>query len=335
MTEMPKLTKKDFTSDQEVRWCPGCGDYTILAAVQMMMPKIGKKKEDVVFVSGIGCSSRFPYYMNTYGMHTIHGRACAIATGLKCHNPDLSVWVITGDGDGLSIGGNHTIHAVRRNIDVNILLFNNEIYGLTKGQYSPTSRPGTVAKSTPYGSIDNAFQPSQLALGAGATFFARTMDTDVKHMQETFLAAAAFKGCSFVEVLQNCIIFNDKIHDPITNRATKEENVLYLTDGAPMLFGKDQSKGIMLDGLKPKVVEIGKDGIGVKDILVHDTKNAALASILALMKHPEFPVPMGVLRSHEEPTYNESLINQIDSIKAKGSKSLQEVVKSSNFWVVK
>ena len=236
MTEMPSYKKKDFVSDQEIRWCPGCGDYSVLAAVQMVMPKIGRKIEDIVFVSGIGCSSRFPYYMNTYGLHTIHGRAPAFASGIKAHNPDLSVWVITGDGDGLSIGGNHLIHALRRNLDINIILFNNRIYGLTKGQYSPTSELGKQTKSSPFGSVDRPFTPETIGRGARASFFARTMDTDVKHMQEVFLQAASHKGTSFIEVLQNCNIFNDKTHDNITNRAVKNERVLYLANGKPLVL---------------------------------------------------------------------------------------------------
>ena len=242
MSEMPKYKKSDFVSDQEVKWCPGCGDYAILSAVQLAMTKLGRKREDIAFVSGIGCSSRFPYYMNTYGMHTIHGRAPAFASGLKLHNPNLSVWVITGDGDGMSIGGNHLIHAIRRNVNMNIILFNNEIYGLTKGQYSPTSEVGLVTKSTPYGAVDRPFTPGSLALGAGATFFARTIDTDPKHMQEVFLAAEAHQGTSFIEVFQNCVIFNDKVHDQYTNRQTRDEHTIRLKHGEPMTFGKKCEK---------------------------------------------------------------------------------------------
>ncbi len=237
MTDMPTYKKKDFISDQEVRWCPGCGDYAILSSMQMAMTKIGKRKEDIAFISGIGCSSRFPYYMNTYGMHTIHGRAPGFATGLKTFNPDLDVWVITGDGDGLSIGGNHLIHVIRRNVNLNILLFNNEIYGLTKGQYSPTSGPGLVTKSSPFGSLDRSFTPSSLVMGAGATFYARTIDTDPKHMIETFKAASEHEGCSFIEVLQNCVIFNDKIHDKVVNRATRDDTTIRVENGKPMTFG--------------------------------------------------------------------------------------------------
>jgi 2-oxoglutarate ferredoxin oxidoreductase subunit beta len=304
-----------------------------------MMPKIGRKKEDIVFVSGIGCSSRFPYYMNTYGMHTIHGRACAIASGLKTQNPNLSTWVITGDGDGLSIGGNHTIHAIRRNVNLNLILFNNEIYGLTKGQYSPTSKVGTVTKSSPYGSVDAPFNPASLALGAGATFFARTLDTDVKHMQETFLRAHEHNGCSFVEVLQNCVIFNDKVHASVTDRATREDNVLILKDGEPMVFGKEGSKGIVLDGITPKVVTIGEDGVSKEDILVHkeDVENATLAQFLSQMHLPEFPVPIGVFRKVSgHVAYDEAVTEQVEAVKKKkGEMSVQQVIEQANLWEVK
>ncbi|MEO5782034.1 MAG: 2-oxoacid:ferredoxin oxidoreductase subunit beta, partial [Ginsengibacter sp.] len=253
----PVLTAKDFSTDQEVRWCPGCGDYSILAQVQKIMPGLGIPRENIVIISGIGCSSRFPYYMNTYGMHSIHGRATAIASGLKASRPELSVWIVTGDGDGLSIGGNHTIHLLRRNFDVNILLFNNEIYGLTKGQYSPTSRENKVTKSTPFGSIDHPFNPAALAMGADASFVARSMDRDTKHLQAMILRAQEHKGASFLEIYQNCNIFNDGAFEMFTEKSSKPEEAIFLDQGQPLVFGATKNKGIRLDGLKPVVVEIG------------------------------------------------------------------------------
>jgi len=296
-TQTTQLTKKDFVSDQAVRWCPGCGDYAILAQAQKQMPTFGRKKEDIVFVSGIGCSSRFPYYMDTYGFHSIHGRAPAVATGVKISNPDLSVWVVTGDGDGLSIGGNHFMHALRRNMDLNVLLFNNRIYGLTKGQYSPTSEVGKKTKSTPMGSVDHPINPLLFALGSEATFVARTTDTDMKHMVETFKQAQAHKGTSFVEVFQNCVIFNNKTFDSVTSRDAKEDQVLSLEEGKPLIFGANRDKGVRLNGLDPEVVTLG-DGIGQDDLLVHQPKssNSAYANILAQMTYPTFPTPVGVLR---------------------------------------
>lgn len=335
MTEMPTYKKKDFSSDQEIRWCPGCGDYAILNAVQMAMTKIGKKKEDIVFVSGIGCSSRFPYYMDTYGLHTIHGRAPAFASGLKMTNPDLSIWVVTGDGDGLSIGGNHLIHAIRRNVNLNILLFNNEIYGLTKGQYSPTSKQGTVTKSTPYGSIDRSFLPSKIAMGTGSTFFARTMDTDPKHMSEVFLAAEEHEGCSFVEILQNCVIFNDKIHDNYTNRKLRDENVMFLKNGKPILFGKELNKGLMMKGASPKVVTVGENGVTMDDILVHDETNDNLSYLLAnLVPHLD-PLPMGILKRVEDVNYDRQMTEQVDQIiQNKGRGSVKSLLESGSVWNV-
>lgn len=338
MSENPVYKKKDFVSDQEVRWCPGCGDYSILAAIQMVMPKTGRKKEDMVFVSGIGCSSRFPYYMDTYGLHTIHGRAPAVATGLKTHNPNLDVWVITGDGDGLSIGGNHFIHAVRRNLDINIILFNNEIYGLTKGQYSPTSQQGLITKSTPYGSIDRPFSPASLSIGAESTFFARTNDVDLKHMQSVFLAAAQHKGTSVVEVLQNCVIFNDAVHEPVVGRSVRDDSTLNLEHGKPMLFGKDKDKGIILDGVTPKVAKIGENGVTESDILVHDEKSNdnTLAYFLSRFKHPAFPVPMGVFRAVEAPVYDAEVQKQVDSVvEKKGKGDMAALLKSGDTWEVK
>jgi len=286
----PKLTKKDFETDQDVRWCPGCGDYSILANVQRMMPELGIARENMVWVSGIGCSSRFPYYMNTYGFHTIHGRAPTLATGLKVARPDLQVWVITGDGDGLSIGGNHLIHAIRRNVDLKIILFNNEIYGLTKGQYSPTSRTGTRTKSSPMGSVEHPLRPLSLAIGAEATFVARTIDVDINHLTQTLTRAAAHKGTAFVEVYQNCIVFNDGVFEYATDKAVKSDNLLYLEHGKPMVFGKDRSKGIRLNNLDPEVVNVG-NGISADDLLIHDEKaeEPSLAYLLSRMVHPRFP----------------------------------------------
>lgn len=338
MTEMPKYKKKDFTSDQDVKWCPGCGDYSILAAVQMAMTKIGKRKEDIAFVAGIGCSSRFPYYMGTYGMHTIHGRAPAFASGLKTFNPDLSVWVVTGDGDGLSIGGNHTIHVVRRNVDLNVLLFNNEIYGLTKGQYSPTSETGKVTKSSPYGSIDNPFNPAELILGAGSTFFARVLDTDVKGMQEAFLRAEEHRGTSYVEILQNCVIFNDKTHEAFGSRANRAEGTITLKHGEPLIFGAENDKGIILDGFSPKVVKIGENGITEKDLLIHDEKIASplYAQALAMMTYPEFPVPIGVFKSIEKPCYDIEVNKQLAMVaEKKGKPSIQDIIEAADTWEVK
>ncbi|PIQ28238.1 2-oxoacid:ferredoxin oxidoreductase subunit beta [bacterium (Candidatus Blackallbacteria) CG17_big_fil_post_rev_8_21_14_2_50_48_46] len=338
MSENTTLTKKDFASDQEVRWCPGCGDYAILNSIQSLMPTLGIPKEKIVFVSGIGCSSRFPYYMSTYGFHTIHGRAAAIATGLKTINPDLSVWVITGDGDSLSIGGNHFIHAIRRNLDVNIILFNNEIYGLTKGQYSPTSPTGLVTKSSPYGSLERKFSAASLSIGAEATFFARTIDAEPKYMQEILTRAAAHKGTSVVEVLQNCVIFNDGAHKHITDRASKEENQLRLEHGKPMVFGAKRDKGIRLNGITPEVVTLGENGITEADLLVHDERaqEPTLAYFLSRMRPPEFPAPLGVFRSIEAPSYSEQVHRQIEDVREKkGAGDLRKLLYSGDTWEVK
>ncbi|MCE9500361.1 MAG: 2-oxoacid:ferredoxin oxidoreductase subunit beta [Leptospira sp.] len=336
MSESKALTKKDFMSSQEIRWCPGCGDYGILAAVQKTMPELGIAKEKVVFVSGIGCSSRFPYYMNTYGFHTIHGRAPAIATGLKVSNPDLSVWVITGDGDGLSIGGNHLIHCIRRNLDLNILLFNNQIYGLTKGQYSPTSEYGKVTKSTPFGSIDAPLQPLSIAIGAEATFVARTHDKSQKHMSEMIERAAKHKGTSFVEIYQNCNIFNDGAHDAYTGKDTREENSITLEHGKHLLFGKNNEKGIMIDESIPKVVNVAD--VGLDSIHIHDEKrmNPDYAFLLSRLHHPSFPVPMGVLRDVEKPIYEEELQKQIETVtQKKGKGDIKNLIYSGELWEVK
>ena len=310
-TTQATYTRKDFTSDQAVRWCPGCGDYAILAQTQKVFPDLGRKKEDFVFISGIGCSSRFPYYMDPYGFHTIHGRAPAIASGVKISRPDLSVWVVTGDGDGLSIGGNHTIHMLRRNLDMNVMLFNNRIYGLTKGQYSPTSEVGKVTKSTPMGSLDIPFNPLSLALGAGSTFIARTIDKETKHLQEMITESYKHKGTSFMEIYQNCNIFNDGAFSSLTDRDTKADTVLWLEDGQPLVFGSEKSKGIRLDGNKPVVVEVG-DKWSTEDLLVHDKSDYVIASLLANMTYlPDFPDPVGIFYSIQSPTYEDMLSDQI------------------------
>ena len=335
-TDGSSLTKKDFVTPNDVRWCPGCGDYAILNAVQRTLPELGIPREQFVVVSGIGCSSRFPYYMNTYGFHTIHGRAPTVATGVKVANPDLSVWMITGDGDGLSIGANHLLHLLRRNLDMNVLLFNNRIYGLTKGQYSPTSEVGKKTKSTPLGSVDHPINPLLFALGSEATFVARTTDTDMKHMVETFKAAQAHKGTSFVEVFQNCVIFNNKTFDSVTSRDAKNDQLLVLEEGKPLIFGANQDKGIRLNGLDPEIVTLG-DGIGQDDLLVHQpgNNNSAYANILAQMTYPTFPTPVGVLRQLDgRETYEDALIQQIVHAQAKGTGNLQELLTGQNSWVV-
>src|SRR4051812_27265741 len=276
----PTLTAKDFATDQEVRWCPGCGDYSILAQVQKVMPNMGIPRENIVIISGIGCSSRFPYYMNTYGMHSIHGRATAIATGLKASRPELSVWIVTGDGDALSIGGNHTIHLLRRNLDVNILLFNNQIYGLTKGQYSPTSEQNKVTKSTPFGSIDHPFNPLALAMGADATFIARSMDRDPKHLQQMLLRANGHHGSSFLEIYQNCNIFNDGAFEVFTEKGSKAAEILMLEQGKPLVFGAQQEKGIRLDSYKPQIVDLSTSGYSASDLWIHDETDFYKAQML-------------------------------------------------------
>jgi 2-oxoglutarate ferredoxin oxidoreductase subunit beta len=336
-TALPTLQPKDLASDQEVRWCPGCGDYSILAQMKKALAPLGIPREKFVFVSGIGCSSRFPYYMNTYGFHSIHGRAPTLATGLKLARPDLSVWVITGDGDGLSIGGNHFMHAIRRNVDIKIILFNNEIYGLTKGQYSPTSRLGTRTKSSPMGSVELPLRPLSIAIGAEATFVARTVDTDIHHLTATIQRAAAHKGTAFVEVYQNCNIFNDGVWDYMKDKSIKDNNVLYLEHGKPMIFGKDKNKGIRLNGkLEPEVVAMG-NGVTPDDILIHDEKaeEPTLAFLLSRLVMPEFPEPVGVLRCVQRPVYEEQVLGQIDDvIKAKGKAKFDELFQSDDIWTV-
>ena len=328
-----KLTKKDFASDQEVRWCPGCGDYAILNQVQRTLPELGIARENFVFISGIGCSSRFPYYVNTYGFHSIHGRAPAIATGLKATRPELSVWVVTGDGDGLSIGGNHLIHILRRNVDVNILLFNNKIYGLTKGQYSPTSEGGKVTKSTPLGSLDHPFDPIALALGAEASFVARSVDVDAKHLQEIVRRAHQHKGTAFVEILQNCNVFNDGAFADVTEKATKADATLVLEQGKPLVFGKNRDRGIRLRDFQPEVVQLG-NGITEADLLVHDERNPALAYLIARLGPPSFPTPIGVFTAVERPCYEEALNQQVASAKAKANADLAALFARGETWVV-
>jgi len=335
---MEHLTNKDFTSDQEVRWCPGCGDYAILRAMQKALPALEKKKEDFVFISGIGCSSRFPYYMNTYGFHTIHGRAPAFATGVKLANPKLSVWQITGDGDALAIGGNHFIHALRRNIDINILLFNNEIYGLTKGQFSPTSKKGIKTKSNPHGTTDEPFSPSDLAIGAQGSFFARVVDTNPKLMQKIFTEAEEHRGTSLVEILQNCVIFNDKTFADITGKEVKQNAQIILEDGKPMLFGSEMNQGIILNGFKLEVVTIGENNVTEKDILIHDAKeqNPTLHAMVARMRPPEFPAALGIIRAVRFSTFDEGLLSQLEYEKENAKfKTVDELLKSGETWEVK
>ena len=329
----PTYTKKDFESDQAVRWCPGCGDYAILAQTQKTMPTFGRKKEEFVFVSGIGCSSRFPYYMNAYGFHTIHGRAPAVATGVKIANPDLSVWVVTGDGDGLSIGGNHFMHALRRNMDLNILLFNNRIYGLTKGQYSPTSEVGKVTKATPFGSLDIPLNPPSLALGAQATFVARTIDRWQAHLSQMLERSYHHDGGSLIEIYQNCNIFNYGAFSEYTS-ADKFDNVIEVKHGEPMVFAKG-TKGIKLDGFTAKVVDMEKHSLD--DLLVHDETNLDLAHIIAnWTTHPTLPEPIGVIYSVDKPTYNSEMVAQVDSaIKTKGAGKVQDLLNAGDTWKVK
>jgi len=329
------LTKKDFESDQQVRWCPGCGDYAILAAMLKALPEMKQKREDIVFISGIGCASRFPYYVNSYGFHTIHGRAPAIATGVKLANPNLTVWEITGDGDSLAIGGNHFIHAIRRNIDINILLFNNEIYGLTKGQFSPTSHLGLVTKSSPTGSIDPPFNPASLAMGANCTFYARVPDTDLKLMGAVFKEAQDFKGTSVIEVLQNCVIFNDHVHAPVTDKTTKLDRQLILKHGEPMLYGENNSKGLMLKDFDLVEVVIGENGITIDDILVHDAKTENKAIHHLLMDRKEFPYPLGVIRAVENTTYDTRMHDIIKQDKATYPyENVQDLLESGKTWEV-
>lgn len=330
-------TPKDFKSDQEVRWCPGCGDHAVLNSVQKALTELGIPREKIVFISGIGCSSRFPYYMNTYGFHGIHGRASAIATGVKTANPDLSVWQITGDGDALAIGGNHFIHVVRRNVDINIILFNNEIYGLTKGQYSPTSVKGLKTKTSPFGTVEEPFSVGELVIGAKGKFFARTLDSNVTLSTQIYIEAAKHKGASVIEVLQNCVIFNDGIHDVVTGKDVRENRTIILKHGEPMIFGKNNDMGLVLDGLKLRVVKLGENGITEKHLIVHDAMepNPGIQYMLANMRYPEYPMALGVIRSVPGPTYENDLVTQITNIQ-KDSKirSMTDLLSSGSTWKV-
>ena len=334
------LTSKDFQTDQEVRWCPGCGDYSILAQVQKIMPTLGIPRENIVIVSGIGCSSRFPYYMETYGMHSIHGRATAIASGLKASRPDLSVWVVTGDGDSLSIGGNHTIHLLRRNFDVNIMMFNNQIYGLTKGQYSPTSETQKITKSTPFGSIDHPFNPLALAMGADATFIARSMDRDPKHLQESLIRSNKHKGASFLEIYQNCNIYNDGAFEIFTEKSSKPAETLFLEQGRPLVFGANRDKGIRLDGFHPKVVSLSEGEFSADDCWIHDEADFYKAQILVRMfddpRQPDhLPRPFGVFYETDRPCYEDMMAAQIEEVIAKkGMGDLDKLIRGQEVWTI-
>ena len=339
---MATLTFKDFKSDQEVRWCPGCGDHAVLAALQRALPKVSQalayQKERYVVVSGIGCSSRLPYYMDTYGFHSIHGRATAISTGIKVANPWLTVWQACGDGDALAIGGNHFIHAIRRNIDINIILFNNQIYGLTKGQYSPTSKFGAITKTSPYGTVEHPFNPGSLVLGAKGTFFARSLDVELKLNEEIMTAAALHDGCSVMEMLTNCVIFNDGAHKNLTDPAVKAENTITLRQGERMIFGTQRDKGLVYEGDKLKVVRIGEDGVREEDILIHDShaENIGLQMALADMKGPEYPVALGVIRDVKDVTYNDGVRTQIREIMTKSKiHCVDDLLRSGSTWEVK
>ncbi len=331
-------TRKDFVSSQELRWCPGCGDYSILSNIQKLMPEFGIPRENIVFVSGIGCSSRFPYYMNTFGFHTIHGRAPAFATGIKASRPELAGWVGTGDGDGLSIGGNHLLHAIRRNMDLQILLFNNRVYGLTKGQYSPTSRQGMRTKSSPQGSIDHSIDPIAFALGAGATFVARTIDVDGPHLQQTLRRAHAHKGTALVEILQNCPVYNDNEWKEVEDRKTRLEAALALEEGQPLVFGPKRDRGIHIENGVPSVIELGaEDDPIAAGVAVHRSshESPAHAFALASLARPHFPVPIGVIRAVEQPTYEAVLQDQIDeAIATRGAGDLAELLHSGDTWTV-
>ena len=337
MEEIKQYTPKDFKSDQYVRWCPGCGDYAILNSLQKVMADMGVAPQDIAVISGIGCSSRLPYYINSYGFHTIHGRAAAVATGVKIANPKLTVWQISGDGDGLAIGGNHFIHSVRRNIDMNVLLFNNQIYGLTKGQFSPTSKKGSVTKSSPFGTIERPFRPAELTFGSRGTFFARLLDVDLKNATETIAAAARHKGTSIVECLVNCVIFNHGTHGWISEKETRPDRIIFLEHGKPMIYGVNRDKGLVLDGFNLKAVTIGENGITEKDLLVHDAlcEDITLQYKLAMMEGPDMPIAMGVIRSIPTETYNDAMDNQIAEVKEKSKiKCFDDLVNSLEQWEI-
>jgi len=335
-TQLPIYTAKDFTTNQDVRWCPGCGDYAVLSSVRKALPGIGRKKEDFVFISGIGCAARFPYYMETYGMHSIHGRALAVATGVKCANPDLEVCVVSGDGDLLSIGGNHTIHTMRRNVDITILLLNNKIYGLTKGQYSPTSEFGKVSSSSPMGSIDFPINPIAIAVATGCTFIARSIDVDTKGMDSILKRAMAHKGTAFVEVYQDCNIFNHKAWFYASQKDTMPENTIRVEHGKPLIFGSENNKGIRFNNGHPEIINIGENGITADDLIVHDETDMRLASLYAQMAYPDFPEPIGILHANpNKPTYNELLYKQLNEAKEKPNQpDLQALITGNDSWVV-
>jgi 2-oxoglutarate ferredoxin oxidoreductase subunit beta len=339
-TELPKLTAKDLVTDQDVRWCPGCGDYSILKQVQTVVPELGIARENIVFVSGIGCSSRFPYYMETYGMHSIHGRAAAIVSGLKSTRPELSVWLVSGDGDSFSIGGNHFIHLLRRNFDVNLLLFNNEIYGLTKGQYSPTSEEGKVTKSTPYGSVDHPFNPAALALGADGTFVCRSMDRDPVHLKEILRRANKHKGTSFVEIYQNCNVFNDGAFEIYTDKGTKKIETLFVEHGKPLMFGQENERGVKLEGFKPVIVDMN-DGYSPNDLWIHDETDRVKSGILSRFfdnpkkGEPHFPRPFGVFYVEERACYEDGLNHQVtEAIGQKGEGDLDKLLRGRDTWEI-
>ena len=339
---MATYTAKDFKSDQEVRWCPGCGDHAVLAALQRALPAVsealGYDKERYVVVSGIGCSSRLPYYMDTFGFHSIHGRATAVSTGIKVANPDLAVWQPCGDGDALAIGGNHFIHAIRRNVDINIILFNNRIYGLTKGQYSPTSKFGAITKTSPYGTVEPPFNPGSLVLGAKGTFFARSLDVDLKLNEEIMKQAALHGGCSVMEMLTNCVIFNDGAHKDLSDPAFKADRTIVLRHGEKMIFGKEKNKGLVWSGTSLRVVTIGEDGVTEDDILVHDahSDNAALQMALADMKGPDFPVALGVIRDVKAPTYDAGVRDQVADVTSRSKiRCVDDLLRSGSTWEVK
>ncbi|MEO1236326.1 MAG: 2-oxoacid:ferredoxin oxidoreductase subunit beta [Planctomycetota bacterium] len=335
VTKLPQLKAKDFASDQDVRWCPGCGDYAILNAVQRVVAQTGHARENTVFISGIGCSSRFPYYMSTYGFHSIHGRAPGFVTGLKLANPELDVWMVTGDGDGFSIGGNHMMHILRRNVDVNILLFNNRIYGLTKGQYSPTSEQGKKTKSTPMGSLDFPIDPIQVALASGATFVARSTDKD-RGLTDVLTEASKHTGTSFCEIYQNCNIFNDGAFEDLTGKDTREDSVLYLEHGKPMVFGKDRDKGLQLVGHRPEVVQLGSStGVQEDDLIFHDETNPLLAMLLSRLHFPEFPEPLGVFYREERDVYEDLVTAQVDEATARrGAGTLDDLFNAGDTYVL-
>ncbi len=328
---------QDFKMDKPARWCPGCGGHAVLAAIQRALPETGVDKDKVVFVSGIGCSSRFPYYINTYGFHGLHGRGAAIATGIKLANPELSVWLVTGDGDSMAIGGNHFIHLLRRNIDIKILLFNNKIYGLTKGQYSPTTPKGSITKSSPFGTIEDPFLPGELAMGAQGNFFARVVDTDLEMMKQVFIQAARHKGTALIEVLQNCVIFNDDVHAEITSKEFKDENQIHLEHGKPMLFGKNKEFGLIQEGTRFKVVKIGENGIRPEDILVHDAldHDDTKDYMLVRMSRPHFPIAMGVIRACESEVYEDLLYDQMNTVRQSSKiKCVDDLLTSGNTFSI-